>query len=451
VSDQSAIPRKDNQEESHLIKNILYSKQTLMIWLRRLLIFSLFLAGVAGIRVLYHTLFPPLVYHKDLVQEYLLARAVVDGIDPYLPLPDLGARYLGSLPRFNLPHPTPHPPPIILISLPLVLFSFEQAAVIWFCFEIIMTSVAVCFIVYALDRKIVFYLVPVIIIFLIAWRPIFTDLAYGQLMTFILFLLAGAWLSFKKGKHFLAGILLGGAIAFKLVGWPVLFFFFIKKNWKSFLTTIATIAALNITAIFIMGFDPVYYYYTEVSKIISPLYRAHEGNFSLWTLGWRFFEGTGSPQVSGIIAPPLISIPELAPIISFSVPCLLLGLGLLISHRVKKFDTAFGLLICISVLVNPIFWVIYIVILLVPIVIIWNLLVKSELPKVETYIFSGISLFLFLPREIIVLLLDLFAGPTTLDTIPQISFAASLVTLLPTAAVIGLVWLIWRLDRKVQI
>jgi hypothetical protein len=41
-------------------------------------------------------LLPPDVYSKDFLQEYLIARAVRNGVNPYLNLSDLAARYMGS-------------------------------------------------------------------------------------------------------------------------------------------------------------------------------------------------------------------------------------------------------------------------------------------------------------------------------------------------------------------
>ena len=36
------------------------------------------------------------IYDKDFTQEYLLARAILDHVEPYQPIRDLGARYVGS-------------------------------------------------------------------------------------------------------------------------------------------------------------------------------------------------------------------------------------------------------------------------------------------------------------------------------------------------------------------
>lgn len=61
---------------------------------------------------------------------------------PYLPLSELAARVLGLLPVPLMPHPTPHPPPVGLLSLLLGLLDYIPAAVVWLAFELLCTTMA---------------------------------------------------------------------------------------------------------------------------------------------------------------------------------------------------------------------------------------------------------------------------------------------------------------------
>ena len=122
-----------------------------------------------------------------------MARAVLDGIDPYQPLPELAAGYLGSLPRITLPHPTPHPPPVALISLPLGLLSYEASAIIWFLLEIVFIFISVYLLMSILGKKPNILYSLFLTLLMLAWRPVVANLGYGQLMTLLLVLLIGSW------------------------------------------------------------------------------------------------------------------------------------------------------------------------------------------------------------------------------------------------------------------
>src|SRR5262249_59796277 len=65
------------------------------------------------------SLSPRVIYGKDFVSPYLMAKAIASGGNPYTPLPDLTVRYLPETPPSHYPHPKPHPPFIGIPSAPL--------------------------------------------------------------------------------------------------------------------------------------------------------------------------------------------------------------------------------------------------------------------------------------------------------------------------------------------
>jgi hypothetical protein len=81
--------------------------------------------GVYNIVRSAQTLLPPDVYSKDFLQEYLMARALLLGVNPYLPLSELAARFLGPLPVIVFPHPLAAPPPAAMLSIPLGLLGYK--------------------------------------------------------------------------------------------------------------------------------------------------------------------------------------------------------------------------------------------------------------------------------------------------------------------------------------
>ena len=60
----------------------------------------------------------PAIYRDDLVHDYVLACAILEGQNPYrLPAPELAERYLPASQRHVPPYVVPHPPPAAFLSL----------------------------------------------------------------------------------------------------------------------------------------------------------------------------------------------------------------------------------------------------------------------------------------------------------------------------------------------
>ena len=432
----------------HPIKGILSSRQPGMALLKYLLVLVIVILGLTTLQLSLTSLLRPLVFRKDFIQEYLLARAVLNGVDPYLPLPELASRFLGPLPNSVLQHPTPHPPAVALISLPLGVLSYEQAAAAWLLFEIICNVAAIYLLLLWFDRRPGLVLTSFVALAALGWNPFFEELITGQLMTLLLLLLTGAWLALRAEHTIRGGMLLGLTIALKLIAWPIILFLVIRKSWRAVITAGVTTAAANVAAALLMGFDNMLYYYQEVGGTVASLYKAYEHNFSLWTVGWRVFEGTGSPVVLGFNAPPLVVAPALARLVSFAIPLVLLGVGLVLAVRVYSFDASFSILVCVSILVSPIAWRHYLVLALIPLVVVGRRLVTLDWPKKETNIVLALGLLFFISRaQLGKIILTLADQESAMGASAEVPFAVGLLSFVPTVVVLGLTWFLWHLER----
>jgi hypothetical protein len=432
---------------SSMIKNILYSNTSLMRWLRFFLLISILILGVMRLLINIKVLDSDLIYKKDVLVEYLVSKAVINGIDPYTSLDELANRFIGSIIFF--PHPSPYPPPFILFSLPFGLLEFKLAAVVWFLIEVML----VVWIAYQslrllnLRTKVIGVLVASLVMF--AWHPFMEDLLYGQLSILLLtFILVTSYLR-KKGEDFWAGIVLGLPIAVKLFAWPLLIFFILKKKWEIVIGSAVTIIATNILAGFIIGFNQAFNYYLTAMKDLSGAYRSFAFNYSLWTVGPRLFSGTESEVLVGLIAPPLIESSVLANAVSILLPLFFIILGLKWALRAKKMNTAFAIMVGVSVLVNPVAWVHYFVILLFPILILINLLKSHMLPARETVSFLiSAAILLLIDNTTIIGIVAKFSQGTDIAGNMQVSFIVGLITLVPVVLVIGYMVLLRRLDMR---
>ncbi len=239
------------------------------------------------------------------------------------------------------------------------------------------------------------------------------------------------------------------ACSIKLFAWPVLLYFLLKKQWRTLIAASLMSAGLHaLTAIFV-GIEPLVDYYLRVPRDVLPYYQAHWYNLSLWTLGWRLFAGTESPMLVGPTAPPLISLPGLAPIFSTLVVMAALGIGLYWSLRSKSGDTAFALMICTSLMISPITWIHYYSMVLIPFSVVLQGLKIRKYPPVETWSYAIPAMGLILSTEWMQSLVrntSIFTGEETAIA----SFAVSMLNLMPAAALLGLSICLRRMDVFAQ-
>src|SRR5262245_26055508 len=164
------------------------------------------------------------IYKKDFIQEYLMAKATINGINPYLPLPDLAA-ILMNYPGYRvLPHPTPHPPIVGLLSVPLGFLSYKNAALIWLIFELTCLFASLLLFLRWWKAPLKPARIAILLGFTLGWGPVVESLYIGQLNSCLLLLLLSAWLALRAEKESLGGALLGAAIALKLMAWPIVVF-----------------------------------------------------------------------------------------------------------------------------------------------------------------------------------------------------------------------------------
>jgi hypothetical protein len=410
---------------------------------KRVVLIIVILNGMIGIKRIVESFSLPEIFRKDFIQEYLLAKAVLNGVNPYLPLPDLAGIWIGSANHIQLKHPSPHPPTIGLLGLPLGLLSYEKAAIIWLIFELacLMTVMVLVFQKYKVPIKA--KNLTIVSVATIGWIPVVEDLWLGQLSICLLLLLTGAWFALRDGKTLLGGGLLGGVITLKLMAWPIVIFLALRCKWNGVIAAASVVIMANLLVMAVIGFDSVKDYYFRVGPQVASIYRVHDVNYSVWTLGERLFGGFGV----NFHASPLWPSPILAWLLTFLLPAVILQSGLWLALRARNFDTAFGLLVGVSVLVSPIAWTHYLTLVSIPLLVMARqLLVIGSPRRVVVKVFS-LFLLLSVAGGAYSYATTLLASHTFQDGGPVVSFMAGLITLVPAAALIWLLLILWRLDN----
>ncbi len=141
----------------------------------------------------------------------------------------------------------PNPPIMAIVLYPLAKLpallelcglpaqaGLTTAALLWFFLKIALTLVVFRWIFdLVAERGRPFPAWAQVATVLLSVRPIMSDLQHGNVNLFVLFLVAGALAAFVRGKDFLAGLVLGLAVACKVT--PALFlpYFLWKRAWKT--------------------------------------------------------------------------------------------------------------------------------------------------------------------------------------------------------------------------
>lgn len=362
---------------------------------RRLLAGVLAVVAAAQVVATLGTLSAPLVYRKDLLQDYLAARAILDGRDPYQPMGVLRSAYLpGVEDALAFPHPTPHPPPALLLTLPLGVTTYPRAAAAWLAFEYLL--LAACALVIARRAWGTRVYGPPLLLGMLALAasPVRDDLVLGQFTVLILALLTGSYAALTGRRPVAAGLLLGAAVSLKFLGWPLLLFCAWRRRWDVVLpAAVAVLVAYAACALLMPGAVPEYF--TAVAPQANAGYSASDGNLSVWTVGQRLFGGLYSQATVNLVtAPPLIAWPGLASKTGAAVALATFLIALRSASRLRDDGDGFLVMLSVSTVLNPIAWGIYFTLLLLPLAVIGQRLAERKWPPRFSAAFAALVLLL---------------------------------------------------------
>ena len=410
--------------------------------------------GLGEIIVSSYSLQPELSGRKDFTMEYLMGKALLSGVDPYLPLSELQS--LHPFPDDRKMHQPTHPPVMALIGMPLALFPYTWAVCLWFIIEILLVFVSCHLLLRPWHERLPLISSITVSLALFAWDPFSNELINGQLNSILLLLLTCSWLQFKKGKNTKGGIFLGLAIAIKLLSWPLTIFLLIRRNWHGFLATGLTATVVNTIAIALIGPEPVWRYFTTTSSILISGWSADVANFSVWSLGRRLFTGAAGYGFAVDLVAPIYDSILITNIASKVIPIIFFFYSLYLAKRINNLGLAFGFMVCLSILFSPISWSHYLVMTTLPIAIASMTFLQCKGKYTE-------NIFIYIVSFITIVLLSIPMS-TTRDlmhfyeyerynnndgVVTHVSsFSAGLFTLTPLAAVLSLMWLLWLIDRR---
>lgn len=439
---QAASPSRDAWQ--HLIMRLL-SAQTPLAWLaRRLLVTLGVVAGLVSLGAALTKNDLLFSMQKDFIQSYVLARAVAEGIDPYQPITMLAARYLGPETPPTFPHPSPHPPTLALLLLPLALFDYRVATLLWLGLNLVVLELSLYPLADLAGKRLSVRKALIAGAIALAWFPVYLTLREGQVNLLLLLLVAGAVAALQHDRRLLAGVALGASLLIKQVMWPLLLLLLLRRQWRAVAACLVTVLIGYTLAAGVVGLPSLWTYLIDVLPAVARYYQGHV-NQSVWNLGHRL-----------ALDVLIVGLPRLQPFQSLLATGLAAGLsalvliGAVVTTLRLPLIWAAGVMVCVSIVINPISWPHYLVLALVPAASVFRWLWMSKGPVRETNWALVIAL-LLLPSYGVWSYLTPLSDQATDAFVTDNALLALMWTLLlkgPALAAAALAWLCIALGRE---
>jgi hypothetical protein len=261
-------------------------------------------------------------------------------------------------------------PTTALIFLPIANFDYKTAKTIWTIFNILLLTIVIGLIINRLKLEGVW--LPLAFIILLAFQPLYANIAFGQVYIFIFFFFVLAWFAYESGNELLLGISIGLVFILKTAGIFLLILLVIKKKWRSLLWFLAVVVFLFTVTLPIFGIESWSAYLNKLLDYSSSPTLSVTAYQTIHSFFHHFFvlDGQWNPA-------PLINLPMLGKSMTIFFSMLILVITIIIAFKNKKSDLVFGTFIIVGIILSPPSIDYHYMLMLIPILIIFNWLIKN--------------------------------------------------------------------------
>jgi len=327
----------------------------------------------------------------DFFQDWASARNVLEGLPVYTPQAASVERYLGKPAKDLFTEKNAHPPPSVLLALPFTVLDYPDATLAWNLVSLVALAASLLLVIRSLGLPFSFWSLCPLVTLLLLCNPLLQQVNHGQLSLLLTLLVTGTWVAERSGRPKLAGALLGTAMAIKLFPGFLFLYFVLRRQWQVVVAGATTFVAITVLTLVVLGclsptgFDAGLQAYIGFLEEVLPhvaQYRSDWLNASLvgfWSKLYDAGTGWSANHVQTLQDNPII-----ATIGIFLSVGLLLDLWALVVWRARsgpKCDHAFGLSVIAMLLVAPITWDHYFLLLLVPLALTWQDLPATDLAR----------------------------------------------------------------------
>lgn len=309
---------------------------------------------------------PPDDYTTDFIQEWLSVRNYFASEPVYENQLDSLARHW---PAFRPSNPdtflpwNAHPPAAVLVALPFARLGFQDAQLAWnaVTFGLFLASIGLAWRELATRFRPWHVLATAAVVLFAA--PVSVTLSLGQVNFLLTFLLTLGWVADRRGYQLGAGLAVGVAAGLKLFPGFVLLYFLAAGRWRAAVGLVVGAVALNAAALGVFGVGAFEAY---VRDVMPSLQVFQSGWRNLSINGWMLRFLDPHPTQAG---PDAYRNHTLALGLTGAAALLvvsLVGWAAWRSKRTADPDRGWAVALVGMLLVSPITWQHYLVILVAP-------------------------------------------------------------------------------------
>lgn len=312
----------------------------------------------------------------DFFQEWSSARSFFQGGSVYGDLPDLAEQFLGvraDRTRSHVPV-NAHPPAAILLLMPLALLDYPDGCLVWNLLSLAAFGASIGLVMHGLRIPFSRWAWFPLVTLLLLCNPLRQQTNQGQLSGLLSLLVTGIWISARSGRPVWSGVLLGTATALKLFPGFLLIYFVLRRQWWTVAVGVISFAALNGVTATILGPDAFVTYVEDVLPSVAA-YRATWPNASLTGFVCKLFDDPAPElfcwhwRVVPLWSSPMVA--RIGCLLAAAVVTLITARTILAARTQLQSDRAFGVTTTAMLLVSPVTWDHYFLMLVLPLALVW--------------------------------------------------------------------------------
>ena len=299
-------------------------------------------------------------YHNDFDVFYSAAIAYRHGFNPYtIDLTPIGQRlgfHLGPL-RHSTDTPF-----ALLLFLPFSFAAVPSAHTIWIAVNLAAFAAALFLLLAPRFSGLDFRMALVIAAFAVLYAPVTEDFLFSQRQTVILLLLVLVMRALERRRDAAAGLLLSLAVAYRTFPILIAGYFVIRRQWRVLICMGCGLALTGAVTVAMLGL-PVCIGYVSGMRFAATAFWQDPANISLKGFLERFFFYAGGPAPGG-----LLQLLHFVSVVSAEIVILALAVWPTYQHRLRPdLDRpTYALWVAASIVLSPLSWIHYMVLLLIP-------------------------------------------------------------------------------------